>query len=245
MRPFTFPRHPKVTTWSEMIPLLEFDWKLETYLIRLFSHTGTRRFHSLCLTDSFLMIPLPRVPRGTRSRGHSASGAKGAREGKDEMKAGARWTRATWIYQKKALNVSFLSNHFSWAGRLHSSHMPQGCTGCSHFEAHLPIFACSTFCNNEETGSKCLLHSSHIQRNFTGGRTYWKEREQVVIERANIEWPLFSSRIWKELVSNRWTAVGITRCGAQLITFVPRPVASRTGHRKPKSPTNLCVVLKL
>lgn len=115
------------------------------------------------------------------------------------------------IYIKKALNVSFLSNHFSWTGRLHSSHMPQGCTRCSHFEAHLPIFACSTFCNNEETGSKCLLHSSHIQQNFTGGRTCWKEREEVVIERANIEWLLFSSRTWKELVSNHWAAVGNTR----------------------------------
>lgn len=143
MRPFTFPPHLKVTTWSEMIPLLEFDWKQKIYLISLFSHTRTRRFHSLCLTDSFLMIPLPRVPRGTRIRGHSTPVAKGAREGKDEMKAGAQWTRATWIYKKKkkkALNVSFLSNHFSWSGRLHSSHMPQGCTGCSHFEAHLPIF---------------------------------------------------------------------------------------------------------
>lgn len=112
MWPFNLVQHPKVTTWSALIPLLEFDRKPRTYLIRLFSHTETRRFHFLCLTDSFLMIPLPRVPRGTWGSGPPC------RAPREQAKARMRWRQVLsgWeqhIYISKGMNVSVPGKHFS------------------------------------------------------------------------------------------------------------------------------------
>lgn len=111
MWPFNLVQHPKVTTWSAMIPFLEFDRKPRTYLIRLFSHTEARRFHSLCLTDSFLMIPLPRVPKGTWGR------RPPCRAPREQAKARMRWRqvlsgREQHEYIKKARTSLSLANTF-------------------------------------------------------------------------------------------------------------------------------------
>lgn len=152
--PYQLIHQLEVSTWSGMTPLwvLWFDSKPRTHLIRLFSHTERRRSHSLCLTDTCLMIPLPGVPEGPWDRSHPH------RMPKKQVKAGMRWRqvlsgRVQHEYIKKAWMSPSLANTLPGLGRFHSSHMPQGYTGSSHFKAHLPIFACSTFCDNGEAGS--------------------------------------------------------------------------------------------
>lgn len=173
---------PRVSSWSGMMTLrgLWFDRRPRTRLIRLFSHTETRRSHPLCLTDTCLMIPLPGVPEGPWDWSHPHRKPRSKwRQGWGEGRCSV--DEFNMNISKKAWMSPSLANRLPGLGRFHSSHMPRGYTGSSHFKAHLPIFACSTFCDNGETGSNSLSHSSHItsmEENFWAFALYSGVRER-------------------------------------------------------------------
>lgn len=192
--PYQLIHQPRVSSWSGMMTLrgLWFDRRPRTRLIRLFSHAEKRRSHPLCLTDTCLMIPLPWSARGPMGLEPSTQ------EAKKQVKAGMSWRqvlsgRVQHEYiKKKAWMSPSLANRLPGLGRFHSSHMPWGYTGSSHFKAHLPIFACSTFCDNGETGSNSLSHSSlitSVEENFWAFALY-----SGVLERRELKVFLFFSQ---------------------------------------------------